>query len=67
MLIKKLVAARGAAARPQITTIGLGGQLDSELLMVTLASALTLTPTPTPTLTPTLTLTLTLPQPQPQP
>ena len=33
MLLKKLVAARGAAARPQITTIGLGGQLDSELLM----------------------------------
>ena len=63
MLIKKLVAARGAAARPQITTIGLGGQLDSELLMVTLTSTLTLTPTPTPTLT----LTLALPQPQPQP
>ena len=63
MLIKKLVAARGAAARPQITTIGLGGQLDSELLMVILTSALTLTSTPTPTLT----LTLALPQPQPQP
>lgn len=43
MLIKKLVAARGAAARPQITTIGLGGQLDSELLMAILTSTLTLT------------------------
>merc|ERR1711965_663333 len=33
MLLKKLVGSRGVAARPQITTIGLGAQLDSELLM----------------------------------
>ena len=33
MLLKKLVGSRGVAARPQVTSIGLGAQLDSELLM----------------------------------